>query len=752
MFLGDAIRRSLVAGEPIPEFEAVLLGPGRAGVRIRQEGDLWDFKERLDLNDALTRAKTAKQILAFHNAQGGCLVVGVDNDYRSVGVAPNLRFDRVRLMQAVKAYVDLSVNYFVAEFPLPNNRPLIVIFIPRRDNNPVPVQQDGPQDKHGKPAFQCGDYFVRVHDESRLVQDPNDFCRLFNGFSPTDSLAYSYQVDEPMFRLLRPHCTRFIGRSALLDKLAKEASRDNPLLSLDGTGGVGKSELAIAYCRAEHELRKHDFIISMSAKHSIWVDNQTSRQPGFAGYREFLNALREVLLPTTDPNTPSDRLAEELLLLLLAGRGLILVDNAEDISDPLIFEFLTQIRNPTKVLITSRTDRKLGAIPFIVPEMDDSEAAELLAWELDRCGVDASEQERREALTVAGGLPLAIKWVAQLAARHEGITNALVAFRKEARSFRAFCLHTMFDSLDPLPADVALSYAYLGEDNWTIPILAIALGSTEDRIRDAMFDLQDRGLLLPGSLLPGARAILAPEFISYIKEIWIHARKLKHKIDVALGEAIGNYKGQGVFLTLEPRVRAGMLWASARAKAEKDDYAAAIQYLKLTMHEDPDNLEVRLELGHAQWRSGRQADAGRHNMWEAYKALIGSQRGPYALWVAEAFLALPEPKRKEIGLRALADALVLAPARVSVDHARQFAAELLELRLYDTLHYILRKDALDELTAEVRKALKDGLIGLRHNDQAKATCGSLLEQFLEADAPQTESPSKPGHAVRPRGK
>jgi hypothetical protein len=748
MLLGDAIRKSLAAGEPIPEFESTLLRPDRSAIRTRQEGDLWDFKERLDLNDAHTRAKVAKQILAFHNAQGGCLVVGVDNDYRAMGLPPNLRFDRVRLKQAVEAYVGSSIEYFVAEFHLSNQRPLIVIFIPRRANSPVPAQENGPQDRAGTPAFRRGDFFVRVHDESRLVQDPNDFCRLFNGFSPRDSLAYSYDVDQPMYRLLRPHCTKFFGREALLHKLSEEASRDNPLLSLDGTGGVGKSEFAIEYCKREYRRKNHDFIVSMSAKHSIWGDHQTSRKPGFTGFHEFLNGLREVLLPATNPNTPSNELADELLVIILSGRGLILVDNAESISDPLIFEFLTQIRNPTKVLVTSRIDRKLGAIPFTVPKMDDADAADLLAWELDRCGVDASEKEKTDALAVALGIPLAIKWVAQLAARHKGVSGALTAFSKESRSFRAFCLNTMFDALDTLPSQMALSYAYLGEENWTIPILAIAHESTEDRIRDAMFELQDRGLLLPGSLLPGARAVLAPEFIPYMKELWTKETALKQRIEVALGEAIGNYTGQGVFLTLEPRIRANVLLASGRDKTEKGDYSTAIKYLKAAIPEDPDNPEVLFELGRAQWRSGGQADAGRHNMWEAYKKINGPKPDRYAIWLSEAFLALSEPTQQSIGLRALADAFVEFPLNVSTAHAKQFASTLLELRQYETLEYVLRKTHFDELQSDVKKTLKDAFAALRKNDQALAMCGQALERFLESETSASGNQGRPGNTTR----
>src|SRR6185436_11355157 len=68
-------------------------------------------------------------------------------------------------------------------------------------------------------------------------------------------------------------------------------------------------------------------------------------------------------------------------------KGLLLVDNIEDISDAGVFKFLIDdVPDPVKVLVTSRVDKGLGALTISIPQMDESEARELLYEELKRVG------------------------------------------------------------------------------------------------------------------------------------------------------------------------------------------------------------------------------------------------------------------------------------------------------------------------------------------------------------------------------
>ena len=81
----------------------------------RIEHELWDFKETLPMwraanadERAKTKATTAEDIAAFANAEGGCLVVGITNDKRVVGIGDTERDreNRVKtLNDALSAYI-----------------------------------------------------------------------------------------------------------------------------------------------------------------------------------------------------------------------------------------------------------------------------------------------------------------------------------------------------------------------------------------------------------------------------------------------------------------------------------------------------------------------------------------------------------------------------------------------------------------------------------------------------------------------
>jgi hypothetical protein len=86
----------------------------KATAKGRIEHELWDFKETLTMwransADERTRAKatTAEDIAAFANADGGCLVVGIRNDKRIVGIGDLERDRENRVKTLNDALADL---------------------------------------------------------------------------------------------------------------------------------------------------------------------------------------------------------------------------------------------------------------------------------------------------------------------------------------------------------------------------------------------------------------------------------------------------------------------------------------------------------------------------------------------------------------------------------------------------------------------------------------------------------------------
>jgi hypothetical protein len=140
-------------------------------------------------------------------------------------------------------------------------------------------------------------------------------------------------------------------------------------------------------------------------------------------------------------------------------RGLILVDNLEEISDQQALRFLGfEVPSPVKVLVTSRIDKKIGALPISIPAMDAKEAGTLLKSELDRLGYISNDNDQSsfvEILAAAGGVPLALKWAAQIASERRSLKSASSVLREAGtgkQELLSFCFATMYDALsDPPP-------------------------------------------------------------------------------------------------------------------------------------------------------------------------------------------------------------------------------------------------------------------------------------------------------------
>jgi hypothetical protein len=72
--LGTCIIKSLRLGQMDSDLAGALLTAERNKVRHRTEDRYWDYKEELLLNDPYKTAEFAKDVLAFHNTDGGVII------------------------------------------------------------------------------------------------------------------------------------------------------------------------------------------------------------------------------------------------------------------------------------------------------------------------------------------------------------------------------------------------------------------------------------------------------------------------------------------------------------------------------------------------------------------------------------------------------------------------------------------------------------------------------------------------------
>ena len=421
--LVTCITRSLHAGTMHSDLPAVLIENGPR-LRIHDEGQSWDYKATFDPSQEHDVAALAKDILAFHNASGGAIIIGVDKAYNIIGVTEHFIVDTATLHNKFRKYIGPTVQLFQDRIELPGGRRWIwLLFVRKRQGLPIACQVDGPL-RGGHRAVRKNEYFKRVADESRTC-GPAEIEALFLGTkAPTNVQPYLFDVDEPFFRTFTQYCDKFIGRSDLITRIHDELLRKRqPVLTLDGVGGVGKTALAIRVSQQLYLQRDLDCIISISAKSSVWTMGHTfSMKPGFSGLTELLTEIASVLqLPLPPQNPDADVTSQQLHAVrdaLTGIRGLLLIDNLEAIHDESVFDFLDDVPAPMKVLITSRIDKGIGQKTLSVPAMNYDEARELLYQELDSRGYHDYLNESAavdEILSATGCVPLAICWGAALA-------------------------------------------------------------------------------------------------------------------------------------------------------------------------------------------------------------------------------------------------------------------------------------------------------------------------------------------------
>lgn len=501
-----SIKDSLSAGAMVDSFEECLLTTDRMRVRHRTENEYWDYKEAQNLSSDVSVARLARDLLGFHNAEGGVLIVGVTDEYHVTGIAAAHQRGTNDLRQKLTKYVGSDLPLFQDAITLRDGKILWLLFVAGRGHaRPRACGTDGPPvGTNGQREVRAGALYQRRGDQVIACTKPEDLERLFVGYSPAELNAYSYEIDEPYLRLLAPDFEQFVGREQIVTDILEALDLRHPIVALDGLGGAGKTATAIHVVKLLSH-GKYSFIVSLSAKHRIWQNEQRSRRAAFSGLAEFLRELATVLLV---PQSDDISELEELVVEAMRGAaGLILIDNLEDIDDPDLKHFITRkVPDPVKVLLTSRIDKGWGAYTISVPQMTEDEAAKLLLGEIARGGfvIDPVREQPwlKEIYRVTGCLPLALKWAAGVVVTLRSVERAAQQLQKltaTKREFLEFCFKTMWEALPFTATAVGMVRGFLGP-KCTLAVCSLIFDEwNAGDLRRAVSDLADRGLVLSGS-------------------------------------------------------------------------------------------------------------------------------------------------------------------------------------------------------------------------------------------------------------
>jgi tetratricopeptide (TPR) repeat protein len=214
---------------------------------------------------------------------------------------------------------------------------------------------------------------------------------------------------------------RFVGREEELGALRRllqpyPKSRYH-LMTVDGIGGIGKSALVLeaAYrlVDAYAELapgERFDAIVWVSAKRTyLTSEGIEERAQHLRGLDDLFAAVAQVL---DYPAITRARAAQQRAIVeqaLAEQRTLLLLDNMETVDDEALLEFLRELPDPTKAIVTTR-HRIDVAFPIRLSGMPQADAMVLIEQTATAKNVALTAEDREALWTRSGGVPLALVW------------------------------------------------------------------------------------------------------------------------------------------------------------------------------------------------------------------------------------------------------------------------------------------------------------------------------------------------------
>jgi tetratricopeptide (TPR) repeat protein len=251
-----------------------------------------------------------------------------------------------------------------------------------------------------------------------------------------------------------PPRSEFIGREAEKKRLHEALRSRSYLISIDGIGGIGKTSLALEVAHECLRASKSDEPPQRAVTFDgfIWT---TAKDRDLT-----LNELLDTVARTLDHLGIAQQLPEEkqdlVRELLQENPYLLMVDNFETVTDEAVRDFLLELPEPSKALITTREQKLRRVWAISLKGLTKSEALTLVRKEGRRLGLASLEQAEDQALLhlyqATGGAPLAIKWaVGQIKQKGQSLDTVLVALH-EARG-------SIFDAMFARAWDLLLGSA-----------------------------------------------------------------------------------------------------------------------------------------------------------------------------------------------------------------------------------------------------------------------------------------------------
>ena len=282
---------------------------------------------------------------------------------------------------------------------------------------------------------------------------------IFHAFDLDDEIELSefnetYE-NEPQFTLQnlpRPEYIEFIGREDYKEEVLEKLKGRSYIISIDGIGGVGKSALALEISNICWDEQIFSSVIWVSAKkRGLRIDGIYDIVPDISNYNDLLDTILEIYGFEDAKKYKIDNKKARVLEILRSVKTLLIIDNLETVDDPDIFNFLVDIPEPSKILITSR--KRLGEVERVVvlKEFLLKETKKFLKVECAEKKVVYDEiiiEKNLEKIHKStGGIPLALRLIVGWLASGVRLYEILEKLSKRDSELLDFCFNETYNNL-----------------------------------------------------------------------------------------------------------------------------------------------------------------------------------------------------------------------------------------------------------------------------------------------------------------